>query len=149
MQKKIIIFLLFLNLISTSFAIEKDYFMMLKYSKVNVRFGPSRDYPVKFIYKKAFLPVNVIDKKENFRKIIDHKKNSGWIHLSQLKKARSLIILSNKLIFEKPRKNSKPIINLEKGRLLIIKKCKNEWCKVKTENYSGWIEATDIWGTIE
>ena len=87
MQKKIIFLILFLNLISNSFAVEKDYFMMLKYSKVNVRFGPSRDYPVKFIYKKAFLPVKVIDKKENFRKIIDNKKNSGWIHISQLKKS--------------------------------------------------------------
>ena len=62
MPKKIIFLILFLNLISNSFAVEKDYFMMLKYSKVNVRFGPSRNYPVKFIYKKAFLPVKIIDK---------------------------------------------------------------------------------------
>ena len=94
MQKHVIFFILFLNLISNSFAVEKDYFMMLKNSKVNVRFGHGRDYPIKFVYKKTFLPVKVIDKKENFRKVIDHKKNSGWIHISQLKKSSSLIILS-------------------------------------------------------
>ena len=146
MQKKIVFFILFLNLISNSFAVEKDYFMMLKYSKVNVRFGPSRDYPVKFIYKKAFLPVHVIDKKENFRKIIDHKKNSGWIHISQLKKSNSLIILSDRILFEKSTINSKPLINLQSGRLLLVKKCKKKWCKVKTENHSGWIETSNIWG---
>jgi len=146
MQKKIIFFLLFLNLTSTSFAIEKDYFMMLKYSKVNVRFGPSRDYPVKFIYKKAFLPVNVIDKKENFRKIIDHKKNSGWIHISQLKKSNSFIILSDKILFKKSTINSKPLVNLQSGRLLLVKKCKKKWCKVSTGKYTGWIKTSDVFG---
>jgi len=149
MQKKIIFFLLFLNLISNSFAIEKDYFMMLKYSKVNVRFGPSRDYPVKFIYKKAFLPVKVIDKKENFRKIIDHKKNSGWIHISQLKKSSFLIIRSDRILFKRPTKNSKPIINLQSGRMLFVKKCKKNWCKVSTDKYTGWIQTNDVFGVIK
>ncbi len=52
---------------------------MLKNDKVNVRYGPSFDYPIKYIYKKINLPVKVIDKKENFRRIIDNKKNGGWI----------------------------------------------------------------------
>ena len=146
MQKKIIFFILFLNLISTSFSAEEDYFMMLKYSKVNVRFGPSHNYPIKFIYKKAFLPVKVIDKKENFRKIIDHRKNSGWIHISQLKKSNSFIILSDKILFEKSTINSKPLINLQSGRLLLVKKCKKKWCKVSTDKYTGWIETNDIFG---
>ena len=59
---------------------------MLKNNKVNVRYGPSFDYPIKYVYKKKFLPVKVIDKKENFRRIIELKSNSGWIHISQLKK---------------------------------------------------------------
>ena len=148
MQKKIIFLILFLNLISNSFAVEKDYFMMLKYSKVNVRFGPSRDYPVKFIYKKAFLPVKVIDKKENFRKIIDYKKNSGWIHISQLKKVNSVITIEDKMLFKKPTIFSKPIANIKKGRLLIIKKCEKNWCKIKSESFKGWVNKKNLWGTI-
>ena len=149
MQKKIIFLILFLNLISNSFAIEKDYFMMLKYSKVNVRFGPSRDYPVKFIYKKAFLPVKVIDKKENFRKIIDHKKNSGWIHWTQLDNNISLITTSEKILFKKPTKFSEPLAKLSEGRLLIVIKCQDKWCNIKTEDYKGWILKDDnLWGKI-
>ena len=72
---------------------EENYFLMLKNNKVNVRYGPSFDYPIKYVYKKKFLPVKVIDKKENFRRIIDHKKNSGWIHISQLTASKSLIAL--------------------------------------------------------
>ena len=149
MRIKIIIiacfFTLFLNL---SFA-NQEYFVMLKNKKVNVRYGPGFDYPIKYIYKKKFLPVKVIDKKENFRRIIDHKKNTGWIHISQLKKSKSLITTSVKILFKKPTKYSKPIAKLDTGRLLLIQKCEKSWCNVKTEKFSGWIDKNNIWGSVE
>ena len=146
MKKKIFILLLifFSNIIYAD--IPKKY-LSLKNKLVNVRYGPGFDYPIKYVYKKKYLPVEVIDKKENFRRIIDFKKNSGWIHISQLKKSNSLIILENKILFKKPSKYSKPLVKLEKGRLLIIKKCKNKWCQVTTGNYKGWIDTINIWGS--
>ena len=119
---------------------------MLKNNKVNVRYGPSFDYPIKYIYKKIKLPIKVIDKKENFRKIVDHKKNSGWIHISQLKKSKSLITISTKILFKKPTKFSEPLAKLDKGRLLIIKKCKKNWCNVRTGTFTGWINKINLWG---
>ena len=124
----------------------ESYYLMLKNSKVNVRMGPGLDYPVKFIYKKKNLPVKVIDKKENFRKVIDHKKNSGWIHISQLKKVNSVIVLSNRILFKKPTFNSKPIANIESGKLFVLEKCKKNWCEVSSQNYSGWINMDNVWG---
>ena len=121
-------------------------FVMLKNNKVNVRYGPSFNYPIKFIYKKKFLPVQVIDKKENFRRVIDHKKNSGWIHISQLQKVESVVTLVDTNIFKKASKFSKPIAKLNRGRLLLVKKCEKNWCKVQTDKYTGWIEIIDIWG---
>ena len=149
MQKLIISILFFLNIFTNCIAIENNYFLSLKNKKVNVRYGPGFDYPIKYIYKKKFLPVKVIDKKENFRRIIDHKKNSGWIHISQLRKSKSLITTSPKILFKKPTKYSKPLAKLDKGRLLIVKKCEKNWCNIKTEQFSGWIEKSNIWGTIE
>mgnify|MGYP000218079339 FL=1 len=141
----ILIFFIFFTNLSYSF---ENYFLMLKNSKVNVRYGPSFDYPIKFIYKKKFLPVKIIDRKENFRKIIDHKMNNGWIHISQLKKVKSLITLQEQFMFQKPSKFSKPVAKLEPGRLLLIKKCEKSWCKVYSEDTLGWIEINDIWGKI-
>jgi len=137
---------LFLISFCTNVLGNENYYLMLKNSKVNVRMGPGLDYPVKFIYKKKNLPVKVIDKKENFRKVIDHKKNSGWIHISQLKKINSIIVLSNRILFKKPTFNSKPIANIESGRLFVLKKCKKDWCEVSSQNYSGWINMNDVWG---
>jgi len=139
---------LFLFLYPTSVLPEKNYFLMLKNNKVNVRYGPSFDYPIKYVYKKRFLPLKIIDKKENFRRIIDHKKNSGWIHRTQLKKSKSLIVLEDKLIFKENSRFSEPLVKIKKGRLLFVKKCLLEWCSVKTDNYSGWIELENVWGFL-
>ena len=148
MQKIVIyIFCLFL-FFSNSYSEINKKFLMLKNNKVNVRYGPSFDYPIKYIYKKIKLPVQIIDKKENFRRIIDHKKNSGWIHISQLRKSKSLIVTSQKILFKKPTKYSKPLARLDVGRLLLIKKCEKNWCNIETEKFSGWIDKTNIWGGI-
>ena len=129
------------------FAKENNYYLILKNNEVNVRYGPGFDYPIKYVYKKKNLPIKVIDKKENFRRIIDFKKNSGWIHVSQLKKGKFLILLKDQILFSKPTRYSKPILKILKGRLLLVKKCKKKWCKVKTEDYLGWIVINNIWGT--
>ena len=146
MQKFLIIFFFLLINPSNIIAGENNYFLSLKKNKVYVRYGPGKNYPIKYVYKKKFLPIKVIDKKDNFRRIIDHKKNSGWIHQIMLGKLNSLIVLEEKIIFKKNSKFSEPLAKLEKGRLVIIKKCKLNWCKIETGNYSGWIETKNVWG---
>ncbi len=126
----------------------EEKFLSLKKNKVNVRYGPSFDFPVKYIYKKKNFPVKQIDKKENFRRVIDFKKNSGWIHISQLKKINSVIAEKDKVLFKKPTIFSEPVANIKKGRLLIVQKCENNWCKVKTADFKGWINKENLWGAI-
>ena len=147
MRKLLILLLLTFIFPINIFAKENSYYLILKNNEVNVRYGPGFDYPIKYVYKKKNLPIKVVDKKENFRRIIDFKKNSGWIHVSQLKKGKSLILLKDQILFSKPTRYSKPIIKIAKGRLLLVKKCKKKWCKVKTDDYLGWIITHNIWGT--
>tara|TARA_B100000401_G_C52752020_1_gene693717 strand:- start:286 stop:759 length:474 start_codon:yes stop_codon:yes gene_type:complete len=137
-----IFFLIFFS--STSFA--DEIFLSLKKNKVNVRYGPSFESPIKYIYKKKNLPIKQIDKKENFRRIIDQKNNSGWIHISQLEKINSVIPLTDKILFKKPSYFSKPIAKIKKGRVLLVKKCNENWCKVKTKKIEGWIDINNLWG---
>tara|TARA_Y100000817_G_C16508498_1_gene390059 strand:- start:142 stop:591 length:450 start_codon:yes stop_codon:yes gene_type:complete len=148
MQKSIIYFFCFFVFFTNLYSKEEKKFLMLKNNKVNVRYGPSLDDPIKYIYKKIYLPVQVIDKKENFRRIIDYQKNSGWIHWTQLIKSKSVITTSSKILFKKPTKYSKPLARIEKGRLLIVKKCEKNWCNIQTDQFSGWINKTNIWGKI-
>ena len=146
MQKIFYIFFFFTLLISSSFG--EEIFLSLKKNKINVRYGPSFDSDVKYVYKKINLPVKQIDKKENFRRIIDLKNNSGWIHISQLKKNNSVIATNDKILFKKPTSFAKPIAQIKKGRLLIIKKCEENWCKIISDDFEGWIKINNIWGLI-
>jgi len=139
----IIFYFIFLS----AFANE-EYFLTLRNDKVNLRLGPSFNYPIKIIYKKKFLPVLIKDKSENFRKIQDHENNSGWIHISQLSKKKSGITNENLILYNRPTMYSKPLAKIETGRLLIISKCKESWCKIKTEKYKGWVKKKGIRGRL-
>ena len=130
-------------------AISEEIFLSLKKNKVNVRYSPSFESPIKYIYKKINLPIKQIDKKENWRRIIDFKNNSGWIHSSQLKKVNSLIPLEEKILFKNPSNFSKPIAKIKKGRVLLLIKCENDWCKIKTDKFKGWIKTQNIWGKLK
>ena len=141
-------FLIFICILFTSHVVSEEIFLSLKKNKVNVRYGPSFESPIKYIYKKVNLPIKQIDKKENWRRIIDARNNSGWIHWSQLKKINSIILLEDKILFKKPSNFSKPIAKIKKGRLLLVQKCEDEWCKVKTEKIKGWIKKDNVWGSI-
>ena len=146
MQK--IIYTLFCLTILISSSVAEETFVSLKKDKINVRYGPSLDSDIKYVYKKINLPLKQIDKKENFRRIIDLKNNSGWIHISQLKKNNSVITTKNKTLFKEPSSFARPIAQIEKGRLLIIQKCEVKWCKIKSDDHEGWIKTNYIWGLI-
>ena len=138
-----IFFYFFLSIVKA-----EEIYLSLKKNKVNVRYGPSFESPIKYIYKKVNLPIKQIDKKENFRRIIDFKNNSGWIHISQLKDVNSIISLTDKILFKKPSKFSKPLASVKKGRVLFVLKFDGNWCKIQSGNFKGWITNKDLWGKI-
>ena len=148
LKNNFIILLIVCCFTQTSLGVSKEKFLSLKKNKVNVRYGPSFEFPVKYIYKKINLPIKEIDKKENFRRIIDHKKNSGWIHVSQLKKINSTIVTVDKILFSRPSVFSKPIAVIKKNRLLVILKCNVDWCKVETDGFKGWVDKANLWGNL-
>ena len=98
-----IFYIFFIVYFSFQSLLANEYFLTLRNDKVNLRQGPSFEYPIKLFYKKKFLPVLIQDKFENFRKIRDHENNTGWIHISQLSKKKAAITIDDdQLIFKKP-----------------------------------------------
>ena len=145
MMKKLYLFILICFFFPIN-VFSEETFLSLKKNYVNVRYGPGFEYPIKYIYQKIDLPIKQIDKKENFRRIIDFKNNSGWIHVSQLKKVNSIIPKIDKILFSNPTNFSKPLAKIKKGRVLLIYDCNDIWCKVKTGNFKGWIKLENVWG---
>ena len=153
-KKKFLIFLLLLFkvlfFVPNSFAVESITFLSLKKDEVNLRQGPSFEYPIKLIYKKKYLPVIIIDKSGPWRKIKDFENNTGWIHTVLLSRKKTAInIKKNSILYKKPTSFSKTIAKLEIGRLILIKKCKMKWCKVSSGDYEGWIVKNTLWGKVD
>ena len=108
----IFLFLLFsiLFFLPKSFANESINFLSLKKNEVNLRQGPSFEYPIKLIYNKKYLPVIILDKSGPWRKIKDFENNTGWVHVVLLSKKKAAInIKNNSILFKKPTIYSKPI----------------------------------------
>ena len=149
MTKKLVTWFLCLSILGVQLLNAEEKFLSLKKNKTNVRYGPGLDYPVKYIYRKVNLPVKQIDKKENWRRVIFLDNNSGWIHWSQLKPSNSIIVIEEKILFKKPSNFSEPLAKLEKGRLLVIKKCEGNWCNITTDEYKGWVKIKSVWGVTK
>ena len=149
----LIILVLFFSILfffSKSSANENVNFLSLKNNKVNLRQGPSFEYPIKLTYKKKYLPILILGKSETWRKIKDFESNSGWIHVSQLSKKKSAINKKkNSVLYKKPTIYSKPIAKLEIGRLVLIKKCQTKWCKITSGGFKGWVFKSSLWGKLK
>ena len=146
----LVLFFTILFIISRSFANENVNFLTLKNDEVNLRQGPSFEYPIKLIYKKKYLPVIILDKSGPWKKIRDFENNTGWVHTALLSKKKSAInIKNNSVLYKKPTIYSKPIAKLETGRLMLVKKCKVKWCKITSGEYGGWIFKSSLWGKIK
>ena len=125
-----------------------NYFLTLRNDKVNLRLGPSFEYPIKIFYKKKFLPVEVYETYENFRKIKDHENNVGWVHISQLSKKKAAIVIKKSIVFKNSTLFSKPLVLLNQGRLCLVTKCSKDWCKIKVKQYVGWVKKENLWGLL-
>ena len=146
---KVIILTFILMFTSVGFLSSEEYFLTLRFNNVNLRQGPSFDYPVKIFYKKKYLPLQIQDTSGNFRKVKDHENNTGWIHRSQLSKKKAALVSGKKVvIFKSNTIFSEPLAVLEKGRLCLISKCKKNWCKIKVDKYLGWVKKKSLWGNI-
>ena len=131
--------------------LEIPRYVSLKSNEANIRVGPSQNYPIEIKYIKKNYPLKVLEEYEEWRKVEDFKKNTGWIHKSLISGIRTGIILSNdnnaiKLLNAL---NGNIIGEIGRGNIVLIEKCKIEWCLVSSGNYKGWIDKKYLWGVKE
>jgi len=136
----------FNSLFAFDFA-DKEFFVSLRSNEVNLRTGPGPEYPIKFIYQLDGLPLKVLGEYENWYQVVDKDNDSGWLSKNLTTKSRNLIVINGTQIFFKDDNiNSNPIFRLEENVILKYEKCKQNWCKAKINDRTGWIETQNVWG---
>ncbi len=125
------------------------YWASLRYEKVNMRVGPSAEYPVTWVYQRQGLPVKVVRVREGWRLIEDPEGTQGWIAASQLDPARGGLVIGEGLtdVLAEPNAAGAVKWRAQPGVVTRIKLCRAGWCDVDIAGRKGWIAAERLWGS--
>lgn len=139
--------------VSTGFAVPR--FVSLRVGKVYARTGPGKQYPIRYVYQRKGLPVEIILEYEGWRKIRDHEGGEGWVHQTLLTGRRTAFVQGDKAgesltIRKRPKEASRPMARIENHAMVSIEKCpKGDWCYIKAAGYKGWVMRKNLWGVYE
>jgi len=126
-------------------------FVSLKADSVNLREGPNRDHPVKWIFKRAGLPVEITAEFEQWRRIRDSEGTEGWVLQNLLSGRRTALIApwskeETISLFERPDANSATVAKLQPRVLAAVHDCSRNWCRLKSDKFDGYIQEDKLWG---
>lgn len=125
-------------------------FASIKSDNAFVRTGPSMDYPIKYIFKRAGLPIQIVQEFDAWRKVKDPDGDMGWVHKLLLSGKRTAMMMEPVTSVFKNNKGEVLIAELEKGVIVTLKSCDGVWCEIEySHNDSmkeGWISQKNIWG---
>ncbi len=130
---------------------EPPYWATMRFDEVNMRVGPSQEYPIEWVYKRAGLPVKVVRLREGWRLIQDHDGTQGWIAASQLRRSRGALIIGDGLaaMREAPTTQSPLRWNAEPGVVGELMRCRDNFCEIDVAGRAGWVAQERLWGAGE
>lgn len=127
------------------------YWASIKAAKLNMRAGPGRDFPIRWVYKRPGLPLKVVRVHQGWRLVRDPAGDEGWVTANLLTKERSAIVVGKGLaaIREKPSSNARLQWNAEPGVVGAIGDCDDGWCELDVAGRTGYVRADRLWGAGE
>lgn len=116
--------------------------------EARMRTGPSKDFPVKWVYKRQFLPVKVVAEHETWRKIEDPDGDQGWMYVGLLSPARTALVIGSGVasLRDTPDATARIAWRVEPGVVGRIDDCDKGWCRLDVSGRTGYIEADRLWG---
>jgi SH3-like domain-containing protein len=122
-------------------------FVTVKAERANVRAGPGKRYPVRWVFVQPGIPVEIIAEYDNWRQIRDWEGQEGWIHIAMLSRKRNIIVTGEKrTLYRRPDSSSPPVVILDPGIVAGIEDCNEGWCRVEVRNNRGWLRRGEFWG---
>jgi SH3-like domain-containing protein len=121
--------------------------------EINMRSGPGTRYPIKWVYTRKGLPVQVEAEFDIWRKIRDRDGESGWVHGSMLSGRRTVELVADSddgitTLHEKPTDQSTAVLRAERGVISELIECEENWCRLRIDGKKGWARRQHIWGLM-
>lgn len=130
---------------------EVPYWASLRAEEVNMRVGPSENFPIDWVYKRKGLPVKVVRVREGWRLVQDPDGTQGWIVARLLNPQRTAIVVGEGLapMRGEPEAGARLMWNAEPGVVGVLGNCQQGWCLFDVEGREAWIEESRLWGAGE
>ncbi|MEM6477146.1 MAG: SH3 domain-containing protein [Pseudomonadota bacterium] len=130
---------------------EVPYWASTKFNEVNMRVGPSGEYPIEWVYQRKGLPMKVVRIREGWWLVQDPDGTQGWVARSQLTYKRGALIIGEGLVDlrEEPASSSTLRWRAEPGVVGELLRCRETWCEIDVGGRSGWVQAVRLFGAGE
>lgn len=124
------------------------YWASISAGKALMRTGPGRNYPATWLYRRADLPIRVVETYPNWRKVQDPDGTTGWMLQRLLSDTRTALVTgdSPRPMHEKPSESSPIRYLAEPGVVGRISKCAADWCRLDVGGREGYIRSSHFWG---
>ena len=126
-------------------------FVSFRGDVVYARTGPGTRYPIKWVYERENLPIEVVQEFDTWRKIRDFDGEEAWVHQSLLSGKRYGILTNDQAspLLQKPKDDANAVALVEPGVVIKLDYCKNSWCRAYAAGFKGFIHSGFIWGVYE
>lgn len=122
-------------------------YVSLRSDKINVRRGPGLDYRKDWVFRRAGLPVKIIDEYGDWRRIVDKDDAGGWVYHAMLTGRRTVLILEDGTVLrDQPNDSARAKARAEQGVVARLQSCGPDWCRIEADSYEGWVPRSAIWG---
>jgi SH3-like domain-containing protein len=127
------------------------YWAALRVAEVNMRVGPSEDFPIEWVYRRQGLPVKVLRVMQGWRLVQDPAGDRGWIIARLLTPDRSAIVVGEGLAELRAAADSdaRVLWRAEPGVVGALGNCDAGWCLLAVGARKGWVRAERLWGAGE
>ncbi|MGH2341524.1 SH3 domain-containing protein [Segnochrobactraceae bacterium EtOH-i3] len=126
-------------------------FVSLKAGKVNVRAGPTSKHPVKWVFLKSALPVEVVQEFDNWRRIRDSEGEEGWVFHTLLSGRRTGLVEpwaggQRINMYASADDQARVVAIIAPKRVVTLKECDGTWCEGSIEGVRGFVHQKQLWG---
>ena len=104
------------------------------------------DHPIRWMYVRRGLPVEVIAETPDWRRVRDPGGEVVWMHRRLLSGRRAVAAREIVTLHARPDESAATIAEIEPGAFLWLERCRGGWCRLEADGRRGWAPARAFWG---
>jgi SH3-like domain-containing protein len=124
------------------------YWASISASEAMMRTGPGKNYPAKWLYRRADLPIKVLQVQPSWRKVQDPDGETGWMLVNLLSDTRTAIVRGEdaRPMHAEPNAGAPVRYRAQPGVVGRLAGCSGDWCEMEVGGRRGHIQKAHIWG---